>query len=313
MPNSNVTGTVQLQAALAAAAKAATSAGKVQVELDLSGALAALQSGQTVVLGSKTDATPSTASSAAGTDYTSNPPGSSANFAERKVVGVSYSVQGSGVPVSLASTNEWMLTQVSTDATGLVRVGDPAEFIAIRGSATDTPAGTLTLDDGSTVRWGAWQSNPGSFTVTSQGVALSGLGPQLQYVVGDATRTMPTTGRATFTPAGGFLQNASGTLGIDFVNRNVQINNLGFTLGGMDFSSLNGAATYSSSIPSGFFKGNYAAGGACSGAACAGFSSEASVFTGNFMGKDANGLLFSTVMSTTAGTASGVHVFRKGP
>jgi hypothetical protein len=310
MPNNNVTGTVQLQAALAAAAKSATSSGKVQVEVDLSGAIAALQSGQTVLVGSKADSSVSSASARdASNNYTSNPPGSSTSYADRKAVGVSYSIQdSSGLTVSVASTNEWTLDQASVDSSGLVKVGDAAEFQATRAAATSSVGGSLNLGDGSTVSWGTWQSGPGSFTVSAKGVSVSALGPQFQYLIGQATRDMPTTGTASFAPAGGFLSKASGTIGIDFVTRSVQLSNLGFDLSGLSFTSLNGAATYSNTIASGFFKGNYTS-GSCTG--CAAFSPDASVFTGNFLGKSASGLMFSTVLSTGLGSVSGLHAFQR--
>lgn len=310
MPDNNVTGTVQLQAVLAAAAKSATSSGKVQVEVDLSSAIAALQSGQTVVVGAKADTSVNNVSTRdSGSNYTSNPPGSSTSYADRQVVGVSYSVQdSSGVTVSVASTNEWMLDQSTSDGAGLVKVGDVAEFQATRATAASSVAGSLNLTDGSSVSWGAWKSGPGSFSVTSKGAPVAALGPQFQYMIGQATRDMPTTGTATFIPAGGFLGNASGSIGVNFVNRSVQLTNLGFDLSGRNFANLTGSATYSNTIASGFFKGNYSS-GSCTG--CFGFSPTASVFTGNFLGKNASGLMFSTVLSTGNGTDSGLHAFKK--
>lgn len=310
MPTSNVTGTVQLQAALVAATKNATASGKAQVEVDLSGAIAALQSGQTVVVGSKPDASAGGANARdAGSNYTSNPAGSGSNYADRQAVGVSYTLAGtSGVTVSVASTNEWTLDQVSSDSAGLRTVGDAAEFQATRSGATSSSGGSLALSDGSPVSWGTWQAGPGNFTISTQGTPVTGLGPQFQYLMGQATRDMPTAGTATFSPAGGFFGNASGSVGVDFVNRSVQLNNLGFDLSGLNFANLNGSATYSSTIASGFFKGNYNS-GSCTG--CVGFSPTASVFTGNFLGKAASGLMFSTVLSTGSGTVSGLHAFKK--
>jgi hypothetical protein len=96
----------------------------------------------------------------------------------------------------------------------------------------------------------------------------------------------------------------------------VQLNNLGFDLSGYTFRNLNSAATdFSSSIASGFFKGNYSS-GSC--ASCPAFAPTSSVFSGNFLGKNASGLMFSTVLatgvnpSTGAATAAGLQVF-KGP
>lgn len=313
MPASNAAGSLQLQAVLAAAAKAATTAGKVQVEVDLSGAIAALQSGQNVVL--KAAAPSALDSPTAAPGFTTNSPGAVANYAARKAVGVSYAQQlAGGITLSAAASNEWTLDQVASDAAGLLRVGDSSAFQASRGNAAAVLEGTGVLGDGSGYSWGQW-SAPG-FGVSVQGSALASLGPQLQYMVGEATRAMPTVGSVRFTPAGGFLGNVLGDIGVDFLNRTVQINNLGFDLGGYSFRNLNSAATdYSSSIASGFFKGNYSA-GTCSG--CSAFSATGSVFTGNFLGKDARGLLFSTVLATGvnpatgSASAAGLHVF-KGP
>jgi len=310
MPNNNVTGTVQLQAALAAAAKSATASGKVQVEVDLSGAIAALQSGQTVVVGSRPDASAAQSNSSnTNADFTSNPPGSGTNYADRLAVGVSYSAQNTpGVSVAVASTNEWTLDQVSNDGAGLLTLGDVAEFRATRASATSAVAGSLSLADGSTVSWGAWQAGAGSFSVTSNGAAITSLGPQFQYLIGQATRAMPTSGSATFVPAGGHLSNVSGSIGVDFVNRNVQLNNLGFDVSGASFAALNGLTQYSNTVASGFFKGNFSSGTCIAG--CSAFSPTASVFTGNFLGKGADGLVLSTVLSTGTGTVAGVHAFK---
>lgn len=314
MPNSNIASSLQLQAVLAAAAKSATTVGKLQVEVDLSGAIAALQSGQNVVL--KTVAPSLFNADPAANTFTTNTPGSSANYAARKAVGVSYTELGQpGISVATASTNEWILTQAVSDGAGLQRVGDNTGFQAVRGTATATVDGSGVLADGSAYSWGHW-SAPG-FSVSSQGSAVAGLGPQLSYMVADATRAMPTAGSVHFTPVGGMLGNVLGDISVDFLNRKVQLNNLGFDLAGYTFRNLNSAATdYASSIASGFFKGNYSA-GSCTG--CAAFSPTASVFTGNFLGKDASGLMFSTVMatgvnpSTGAATAAGVHVFGKVP
>jgi len=310
MPNTNVSGSVQLQAVLSSAAQAATSSGKVQVEVDLSAAIVAMQSGQTIVVGNKSDASSTAQAASAGSDFTSNPPGSATAYADRKVIGIQYSVQLTPEnQVSVAATNEWTLDQVSLDQAGLVSVGDSQIFQARRGNASDTQVNTLNLGDGSAVSWGRWQASPsGSFSVTTEGNAVANLGPQFQYMIGQATREMPTSGSATFVPKGGFLNDVSGNISVNFVDQSVKLNNLGFSTEGRVFSGLQGDTMYRSSIGSGFFKGNYTA-GTCSG--CQAFSPEASLFGGNFLGKNADGLMFSTLMQTGNGTASGVHVFGK--
>jgi hypothetical protein len=276
----------------------------VQVEVDLSGAIAALLSGQTVVAGAKADVAP--VSLGAQNPY--NTPLNTPNVLSRKVVGVSYVQAQSTAPVSIASTNEWTTSQVSTDAAGLVRVGDAGTFLAARSGATSLPGGSLTLPDGSGVSWGNWQSNTGNFAIAANGSPVADPGPQFQYLIGEATPVMPGSGTATYNPAGGPMANVRGSIGVDFVNRNVQLNNLGFDIVGLNFRNMNGSATYSSSIASGFFKGNYSS-GSCNG--CVAFSPGASVFTGNFLGLGASGLMFSTVLSTGTGTVSGLHTFQK--
>jgi hypothetical protein len=124
-------------------------------------------------------------------------------------------------------------------------------------------------------------------------------------MLGLATVAMPTSGAAVFTPAGGFLGGVSGSIGVNFVTRAVTVNNLGFTLSGLSFSALNGTASYSQSVASGFFSGNYSSGN-CVG--CTGFSPTASAFTGNFVGSAASGLIYSTIMQTGSGTVSGIHL-----
>jgi tetratricopeptide (TPR) repeat protein/plastocyanin len=291
MPSANVSSAMQLQAVLAAASRTASNSSKAQVEIDLSTAVALLSAGVNVNVTQAPSTSLPGANAQAPTVVT---------LAPRIVTGLAYSQNG----VSVASTNEWMTTQVASDATGLSRAGDPAQFQASRGSATSTTNTAMTLSDGSTVNWGTWQS--GSYTVTSQGVGAGNLGPQLQYVYGPATRDMPTGGSVTFTPTGGFLSNVTGNIGVDFLSRSITLNNLSFDIGAQRFVNLSGGAIYSSSIASGFFKGAYT-GGDCTG--CSAFSPTASVFTGNFMGKGAAGMLFSTTMSTGTGTAAGMHVF----
>lgn len=310
MPNTNVIGTVQLQAALAAASQSATSSGKVQVEVELSGAIAALQSGQNVVVGSKPESSSSSTTTGNNNNYTSNEAGSGSKYADRKAVGVSYTtIANATTQVAIASTNEWSLDQEIEDSNGLIKVGDSTDFLANRDKASSSVTDKLDLGDGSTVTWGKWQSGTnGNFTVSAKDSPISNLGPQFQYMIGQATREMPTTGTASFIPAGGFLDNATGSIDVDFVNRNVALNNLGFGIDNLAFSGLNGASTYSDSIGSGFFKGNYTS-GSCTG--CTAFSPNASVFTGNFMGENANGLMFSTIMQTGTDTVAGVHTFSR--
>lgn len=304
MPDTNVTGEVQLQAVLTAASQSASSSGKTSVEVDVAGAIAALQAGQNVVIGESTAET-----STADTDYTVNEAGSGSQYAELKVVGFGFT-RDAGIPISVAATSEWPLEQVVIGADrSLESMGSAGDFLVARGQATDTQLGSLTLADASVVNWGMWQeSSSGSFTVATADETFTDLTPEFQYMIGSATTVMPTTGTVSFSPAGGFLTDASGKITVNFVDRNVQLDTLGFTIGTQTFSNLQGSASYAATSGSGFFTGNYDSGN-CSG--CAAFSPGASSFTGNFLGDQADGLMFSTVLATGAGTASGVHAFTK--
>jgi hypothetical protein len=41
------------------------------------------------------------------------------------------------------------------------------------------------------------------------------------------------------------------------------------------------------------------------------FAPEASAFGGNFVGNEANGLVFTSILQTGKGTVSGLHLFKK--
>jgi len=109
-----------------------------------------------------------------------------------------------------------------------------------------------------------------------------------------------------FTPVGGGLSNVTGSIAVNFANRSVSISNLGFDIGALIFSQLNGSTTYSAASASGFFSANYSS-GSCAG--CVAFTPAASSFTGNFAGSGAQGLVFSTILQNGAGTVGGVHLF----
>lgn len=312
MPQTNAYGVLQLQAVLREAAKNATSAGKISVEVDASRAVAALQSGQSVVVGSRPAAEVDVQASAqVGPNFTSNTPGAADQYGVRSVVGISYTINGGAVPIGIASTNEWGVGQAVASGGKLSSVGDSAGFVAVRGGAADCCSASHTLGDGTVVNWGGWNSAPGasaSVTVSGSSISAPQLGPQVSYLFAPATVVMPTSGAATFSPVGGFLGGVSGSVGVNFVTRQVQVNNLGFTLSGLTFSALNGTANYSPTVASGFFTGNYSS-GSCSG--CSAFSPTASAFTGNFVGAAASGLIFSSIMQTGNGTVSGLHLLSK--
>ncbi len=321
MPSSDAVNAVQLQAVLRDAVRSATQAGKDSVAVDVAHAIAAMQSGMTVVVAQAPVPQPTQA--AATTDSLSNPPGSSAQFGSRTAVGIAYSVNVSGTSVGIASTTEWSASQVSITNNQLTSVGSSADFLARQGSAgqstasaaggsaNGTATGSEALSDGTRVYWGAWLSTTGaSASVTESGVLKSApqLGPTLSYMFANSTPAMPTSGTATLLPAsGGPFGAASGSILADFGARSITLNNLGFNLGAYSFSSLSGQANYAAT-GSGAFSGNYS-GGLCAG--CAGFSPTSSAFSGNFVGKSANGLIFSSIMQTGSGTASGVHLFTR--
>jgi len=309
MPDITISTTLQMRAVMQAAAGAAVDRGKATYVVDLSRAIAALQAGQTVV------AVPSAAETARkeAQDYTSNPAGSTSNNLPVQVVALAYGIdQDTSTPRNLAGSSEWRGSEVRTSAGQLELIRTTTGgILANRGGASTAPSQQALLPDGTTAYWGRWNSTPGaSATVRVSGddkVAPS-LG-QVDFVYGDATRTMPTVATGTFTPTGGSLANVSGTIGVDFSSRQVTLQNLGFQANGLAFSGLNGSASYAAGAGAGGFQGNYTS-GACSG--CTAFNPLASVFNGNFIGRNANGLVFSTILLTGGGgTASGVHLFTR--
>lgn len=310
MPDINLGGSVQVRAVMLAAAGAAVDRGKASFTVDLARAMAAIQAGQVVVA---VTATPTEPSPAAGSsDYTTNPAGSGAQFSPNLVAGLSYSDASAPTStVSLASVNEWKADKYRASNGVLESVGASGDFLARRLGATVGNQGSTTLVDGSAVYWGSWLSTPGnSAAVTVGNTALQApvLGT-VDYLIGDATRTMPSVSTATFTPGGGgTLTGTTGTITVDFANRDVQLQNLGFRIGSLGFSGLNGSARYGTHIASGAFSGNYSA-GTCSG--CTAFTPLSSAFGGNFVGRDANGLIFSTILLTGSGTASGLQLFTR--
>ena len=312
MPNMNLPNLLQIQTVVRDSAKTAVDSGKRRVEVDISKATAAMMSGQNVLVGNRNSIADTSASNTAGADgFTSNPPGSGTDYAPRLAAGIAFSYTTAGASVAIASTNEWTGSQYKASGSSLESVGFGGDFVAQRGGATEAKTSSATLSDGTAVYWGSWKSAPGaSASVIVSGVPLSSptLGTDVFYMMGDATRTMPTAGTATFAPAGGFLANVAGNISVNFVTREVALNNLGFTLGGLSFAQLNGTSSYDAGIASGFFKGNYNS-GTCVG--CVAFTPGASAFTGNFVGTAANGAILSTILQNGAGTVAGVHLFSR--
>ena len=312
MPDVNLLNSVQTRAVLAAAAGAAVDRGKATFVVDVARAQAALQAGLTVVT---IPAPADPAQSTADNRYTSNPPGSGGQFSANQVVALAYSVSSSAtLSYSPISPNEWRAADVRL-STGVLEQagGNSSSFQALRGNAASANSGSLPLGDGTVAYWGSWLSTPSaSATVRAPGqtVAAPALG-RVDYIVADAPRVMPTSGTAVFTPAGGLLNQVTGSVAVNFVNRSVTLQNLGFQIGSLTFSGLNGQSTYDARIASGAFSGNYTS-GACNG--CAAFTPLSSAYTGNFVGRDANGLVFSTFLQTgNGGSASGVQLLTRPP
>ena len=307
MPDVNLGTSVQTRAVIVAAAGAAVDRGKASFAVDTARALAALAAGQSVV----TVPLANNAEPVKTTDYTINPPGSSTSFVPNLVAGISYTVAlASGNQVHLANAAEWKGDSYRVSSGVLESLGAVgSSFQAQRGNAANVPGGNVVLGDGATAYWGSWLSTPtASATVTVSGVSSPALGP-VDYVLADATRQMPGSGTAVFTPSGGSLTQTSGQIAVNFVTRGVELRNLGFNIGGLVFSGLNGASTYDARIASGTFGGNYTS-GTCTG--CSGFTPQGSSYNGSFVGRNADGLVFSTILLTGAGgTASGVHLFKQ--
>jgi hypothetical protein len=309
MPDITVSSALQMRAVMAAAAGAAVDRGKTAYVVDLNRALAALQAGQTVVT------VPSSAATAEKTpdDLVVVRPGSADIPLGNQVVALSYTINSdTPSPLSLSGSNEWRGAEVRATSGQLERLSTAAEGLLVdRGGATVTGTGQATLSDGSVAYWGAWLSAP----TTSATVKVSGsnrnapsLG-RVDYVLGEAPRAMPSSATGTFTPVGGSLVGVTGNIGVNFADRSVTLNSLGFQIGSQTFSNLNGATRYDPLLRSGGFSGNYSS-GSCAG--CSDFNATSSVFSGNFIGRNANGVVFSTILLTGGGgTASGVHLFTR--
>ena len=309
MPDVNVSSALQLRAVMQAAAGAAVDRGKVAYVVDLSRALAALQAGLTVVT---VPAVNDPAQRNAANEYTSNQSGSTANALPQQVVSLSLSYDVNTANArSLTSPSVWRGADVRSAGGSLEQIRTAAEgLVADRAGAATVNAGQVALADGTVAYWGSWLSAPGASAavrVSGQLQTAPSLG-RVDYVFADATRTVPASASATFTPAGGLLQGVSGNIAVNFATRNVALQNLGFQIGSLAFTGLNGTASYDATAASGAFNGRYSS-GACSG--CTAFTPTSSVFNGNFVGTQAHGLVFSTLLNTGNGFASGVHLFTR--
>jgi len=315
MPEITLGSQVQIRAVVAAAAGQAVDRGKATFVVDAARAVAAIQAGQTVVQVAAAAPTDVAALSASdrSREFTSNPAGSGTDYVPNLATGLAFTVTATGRPsLGYGLSNEWQGENYRVADTGaLDSVGSAGDFQAQRGGATQQALGSSTLADGTVAYWGRWLSTPdasASVQIDGQAVRAPALGA-VDWIAGDATRAMPTTGTAVFAPAGGGnLGDVSGNVAVNFVTRDVALQNLGFTLDGRVFSGLNGSTRYDERTLSGAFFGNYS-GGTCTG--CTAFVPQSSVFGGNFLGSNADGLIFSTILIDGAGTLGGTTLLKR--
>ena len=306
MPDVNVSSALQMRAVMQTAAAAAVDKGKATFVVDLARAIAALQAGQTVV----TVPAAADPSQRNGVDaYTSNQPGSTEGGLGNRVVALAYSLGNPASPDGRLSVTELRSSGVRTTGGVLDEVVSGTSQLARRGGATISAQDSTPLSDGTVAYWGRWDTASGNASVTDTGVARSApsLGP-VDYVFADATRSLPSAGTASFTPSIGGLADVRGAIAVNFAARTAELQNLGFRIGGLTFSGLNGTSSFGNAPSPGTFTGNYSS-GTCP--ACAGFNAPASVYVGSFIGTGATGLVFSTLLNTGAGNVAGVQVFKR--
>ncbi len=311
MPEVNVGSNLQLRAVLAAATTTAVDKGKTVFAVDTGRALAALSLGGTLV------ALTNPAQQDPAQGFTANPPGSAGGFRPNIVAGYAYAfAPTAGTVVSVANAAEWRGDSYQLNGGDLLSLGQTGNFVALKQSALDGVGGSLRLADGSSAYWGSWVSVPGSSaSVSSNGIPYTApaLG-SFDYVHGEATRVMPARDTVAFSPVNlaGSLGNPTGTIAVDFGAQKITLQNLGFSLNGLVFSGLAGETNYDtrplSGSPAGTFNGRYSA-GACD--RCASFDARTSTFGGSFIGRNAEGLVFSTLLSTGTLPVGGVQLFVK--
>lgn len=303
MPDVNLGVGVQTRAVIMAAAGAAVDRGKASFAVDTARAVAAIAAGQTVVSATIANAEPAT------TFNYANQSGTGPQGGVNLVAGLAYTLAPSaGVQVGVASAAEYKTGDYNVTGGALEALGNNSTPVARRGAAVNVPGGSAAV--GANVAfWGSWLSTPtasATAVVTGRNITAPELG-QVDYVVADATRQMPGAGTASFTPTGGSLGSATGNIVVNFATRDVELRNLGFAIGTQTYAGLAGTTRYSDTIASGTFSGNYTA-GTCAGAGCTGFTFAGSRYGGSFVGRTAEGLIFSTFMNS--GTA-GVHLFKQ--
>ena len=298
MPDINIGTGAQMRAVIAAAAGNAVDRSKVAVAVDAARAVAALQAGQTLVLAQAQDVLYFDGNRL---NYNRTQDQSSAsaqpNFA------ASFAVEGSGTLITSSAVSEFSASDVQISSGVLQRLGNSSSgFDAKLLNARSTGTGSVQLSDGSTAYWGSWNSSASgsaSLLLGSSTYASPSMG-DFHWAVGDALRSMPTSGRASYTPSGGSLAGMTGSILVDFGTRVATLNNLGFGIGSLVFSNLSGNASFAATASG--FAGNYTA-GQCTG--CSAFSAASSTFNAAFIGRSGAGLAFSTTLVTGPGTGTG--------
>ncbi len=310
MPDVNLTAGVQARAVIAAAASTAVDRGRAVFAVDVARAAAALQAGLEVV---RIPVDTAARRLAADDPYTINPPGSAGSRTPSQVVGLAYTLNEGTISFSTILPSEWKSGEVAVASGVLQTVGTTTGTVQLRqAGAAASATGRADLPGGGVAYWGSWLSTPGASAVLRTG-ARELLAPELgrvDWITADTPLALPGSGSYTFTPVGGSLRDVTGTIRVDIAGRGVTLNDLGFRIDTLSFSGLRGTATYDDSrLASAPFIGNYTA-GSCP--ACAGFVPGSSVFAGNFVGREGQGIIFSTLMVTGPGTtASGVHLFTR--
>lgn len=315
MPDSNVGTSVELRALLAAVAGTAVDRAKASVVVDAQRAVAALAAGLQVT------AVSVPAAERRAEAYTVNAPGSSNQFQPNIVAGYAYQQRDAStgnLPVGVAAATEWRADAYLTRDGVLESLGSRGDFLALRSGVALVPgsSGSAELADGSLAYWGSWATPAAGVSSVSSGSKAAGLVSPFSYVFGNATTQMPTSSTVQFEARtnAGSLSSATGSISVNFASQQVNVNNLGFSIGDLSYAGLNGSARYAVGTgvgtASGSFLGGYSS-GSCSNCGPA-FDVTAGKFAGSFIGRDASGLVYSTVLPTgfaSIPTVSGVQLF----
>lgn len=317
MPDSNVGASVELRALLAAVAGTAVDRAKASVVVDAQRAVAALAAGLQVT------AVTVPAAEQRPDAYTVNSAGSSNRFQPNIVAGYAYlqrDASTGNLPVGVAAATEWRADAYLARDGALESLGSRGDFLALRSGVALAPgsSGSAELADGSLAYWGSWATPAAGVTSISSGNKAVGLVSPFAYVYGTATTQMPTSSSVQFEARAnaGTLGSPSGSITVNFASQQVSVNNLGFSIGDLRYAGLNGSARYAVGTgvgtASGSFVGSYAS-GSCSACGPAFDPANPGKFAGSFIGRDASGLVYSTVLTTgypTIPTVSGVHLFQ---